>query len=74
MILLERIERPDRNFILDAFEVQKHCPVDHSMVVHYENGVPVQLEERRQYRRVKNYLDQHVTSTGTYDYLSTVRL
>jgi len=69
VILLERIERPDQ-MLLDAFEFRKLCPVDHSMVVHYENGVPVQLEERYvNTELVKNYLDQDFTSIGTYDYL-----
>ncbi|MGO7420532.1 GntR family transcriptional regulator, partial [Rhizobium ruizarguesonis] len=44
VILLERIERPDQ-MLLDAFEFKTLCPIDHSLVVHYENGVPVQLEE-----------------------------
>ncbi|WP_337270878.1 histidine utilization repressor [Oryzifoliimicrobium ureilyticus] len=69
VILLERIERPDQ-MLLDAFEFEAPCPIDHSMVVHYENGVPVQLEERCvNTQLVSNYLDQDFTSIGTYDYL-----
>lgn len=69
VIALERIERPDQTLLL-AFEFKKRCPVDHSLVVHYENDVPVQLEERYvNTELVKNYLDQDFTSIATYDYL-----
>lgn len=69
VILLERIERPEPDLLL-AFEFGKVQPVDHSLVVHYENGVPVQLEERYvNPALVSNYLAQDFTSIATYDYL-----
>jgi GntR family histidine utilization transcriptional repressor len=69
VITLERIKRPDQS-LLDAFEFKKVQPVDHSLIVHYENDVPVQLEERYvNPELVKDYLDQDFTSAATYDYL-----
>jgi len=69
VILLERIERPEPQLLL-AFEFQKKQPVDHSLVVHFENDLPVQLEERYvNCQLVSNYLAQDFTSIATYEYL-----
>ncbi|HEY0122466.1 MAG TPA: histidine utilization repressor [Rhizobium sp.] len=69
MILLERIEHPEPELLL-AFEFSKRQPVDHSLVVHYENDVPVQLEERYvNTTLVSEYLAQDFTSIATYEYL-----
>ncbi len=69
VVLLERIEHPDPT-LLRAFEFKTRQPVDHSLVVHFENNVPVQLEERYvNPELVKSYLDQDFTSIATYDYL-----
>ncbi len=69
VITLERITNPDQ-MLTEAFEFKAPQPVDHSLIVHYENDVPVQLEERYvNPQLVKNYLDQDFTSAATYDYL-----
>jgi GntR family histidine utilization transcriptional repressor len=69
MILLERIERPAPDLLL-AFDFTKKQPVDHSLVVHYENDMPVQLEERFvNTALVSDYLAQDFTSIATYEYL-----
>ena len=69
VITLERIKRPDQS-LLAAFEFKKVQPVEHSLIVHYENDIPVQLEERYvNPGLVKDYLDQDFTSAATYDYL-----
>lgn len=69
VILLERVAQPDPA-ILSAFEFEGVKPVDHSLVVHFENDVPLQLEERYvNPELVSNYLDQDFTSVATYEYL-----
>jgi len=69
VIVLERIEQPDE-ILRQAFEFTERRPVDHSLIVHWENDVPVQLEERYvNPALVKHYLDQDFTSAATYDYL-----
>src|SRR5690606_24178273 len=45
VVTLERIGEASPELLL-AFEFGTRKPVDHSVVVHYENDVPVQLEER----------------------------
>ena len=69
IVLLERIERPEPKLLL-AFEFDEVQPVDHSLVVHYENELPVQLEERYvNCLLVSDYLSQDFTSIATYEYL-----
>ncbi|MDQ0456847.1 histidine utilization repressor [Rhizobium paknamense] len=69
VITLERIEASDP-MLTKAFEFPAPQPVDHSVIVHYENEMPVQLEERYvNPQLVKNYLAQDFTSAATYDYL-----
>lgn len=71
MVLLERIQRPEPKLLL-AFEFEKSQPVDHSVVIHYENDLPVQLEERYvNCALVSNYLAQDFTSIATYEYLQS---
>lgn len=69
VVRLERIERPDPGLLL-AFEFGAVKPVDHSVVVHHENGLPVQLEERYvNPGLVPGYLDQDFAAISTFDYL-----
>lgn len=69
VLALERIGRPDPDLLI-AFEFGSVQPVDHSVVIHSENGLPVQLEERYvNPGLVKGYLDQDFTAITTYDYL-----
>jgi GntR family histidine utilization transcriptional repressor len=69
VLTLERMERPNPA-LLAAFELGSAKPVEHSVVIHFENGLPVQLEERYvNPELVSGYLDQDITSITTYDYL-----
>lgn len=67
--VLERIPRPEAELQL-AFEFAASRPVDHSVVIHFENDLPVQLEERYvNPGLVPGYIEQDFTQTATYDYL-----
>lgn len=68
VIVLETIlASPD---LAAAFEFSKRRPVAHSLIVHHENGVPVQLEERFvNSALVPNYEKQDFEATATFDYL-----
>ncbi|MDK1389564.1 HTH-type transcriptional repressor YvoA [Ensifer psoraleae] len=56
--------------LLAAFEFGTRGPVGHSMVVHFEDNVPVQLEERFvNTELVPDYEKQDFTRITTYDYL-----
>ncbi len=67
--MLERIARPEPELLL-AFEFETVKPVDHSVVIHFENDLPVQLEERFvNPNLVSGYADQDFTTVATYDYL-----
>lgn len=68
VIVLETIEAwPE---LIAAFEFGRRAPVAHSVVVHFENGVPVQLEERFvNALLVPDYDKQDFEATTTYDYL-----
>ncbi len=69
VIGLERIELPDPELVL-AFEFDRIKPVDHSVAIHFENGLPVQLEVRYvNPDLVSGYLDQDFTVLTTFDYL-----
>lgn len=69
VVTLERIGEASPELLL-AFEFGTRKPVDHSVVVHYENDVPVQLEERWvNAQLVSGYTRQDFTSITTYDYL-----
>ncbi|MBO9127592.1 MULTISPECIES: histidine utilization repressor [unclassified Rhizobium] len=69
VILLERVEHPAAA-IVSSFEFDQTKPVDHSLVVHFENDIPVQLEERYvNPALVPHYLDQDFTSIATLEYL-----
>ncbi|PRD42005.1 histidine utilization repressor [Phyllobacterium phragmitis] len=68
VILLETIQPSTE--LLAAFGFRKRMPVAHSVVVHYENDVPVQLEERFvNPELVPDYEKQDFETTTTYDYL-----
>jgi len=68
VIVLETIlASPD---LAAAFEFSKRRPVAHSLIVHHENGVPVQLEERFvNSALVPDYEKQNFETTTTFDYL-----
>jgi GntR family histidine utilization transcriptional repressor len=69
VVALERIAAPDPELLL-AFEFESVRPVDHSVVIHFEDDVPVQLEERYvNPDLVSGYLDQDFAAVTTYDYL-----
>ncbi|KQW24256.1 histidine utilization repressor [Rhizobium sp. Root274] len=69
VVVLERIMRPEPELLL-AFEFDTTKPVDHSIVIHFENELPVQLEERYvNPSLVSGYIEQNFTGTATYDYL-----
>jgi GntR family transcriptional regulator, histidine utilization repressor len=68
VIVLETIE-PSAELIA-AFEFARAVPVGHSVIVHYENDVPVQLEERFvNAELVPAYDQQDFEVMTTYDYL-----
>lgn len=68
VVLLETIQPGPE--LLAAFEFGTQGPVGHSMVVHYENDIPVQLEERFvNPDLVSDYDKQDFTTITTYDYL-----
>lgn len=69
VFVLERIERPEPELLL-AFEFEAVNPVDHSVVIHFETDLPVQLEERYvNPNLVSGYIDQDFAAVATYDYL-----
>lgn len=69
VVTLSSIERPNPDLLL-AFEFEAVKPVHHSLIIHFENGLPVQLEERFvNPTLVSGYLDQDFTRVTTYDYL-----
>ncbi|MEJ8476676.1 histidine utilization repressor [Roseibium algae] len=69
VVTLERIQEPAPELLL-AFEFETSKPVDHSVVIHFENNEPVQLEERFvNSALVSGYVDQNFTAIATYDYL-----
>ncbi|OJF92579.1 histidine utilization repressor [Pararhizobium antarcticum] len=68
VILLESI-RPGIE-LLAAFGASRQIRVGHSIMVHFENGAPVQVEERFvNSELVPDYEKQDFTSMTTYDYL-----
>lgn len=68
VIVLEKIHpSPD---LAAAFEFARRRAVAHSVIVHHENGVPVQLEERFvNADLVPDYEKQDFEATTTFDYL-----
>lgn len=69
VVVLERIERPTPDLLL-AFEFASNRPVDHSVVIHFENDLPVQLEERYvNPDLVSGYIDQDFRTAATFEYL-----
>ncbi len=69
VVVLERIARPEPELLL-AFGFETSRPVDHSVVIHFENDLPVQLEERYvNPGLVSGYVEQDFTMAATYDYL-----
>lgn len=71
VVVLERIGRPEPELLL-AFEFENVRPVDHSIVIHFENDLPVQLEERYvNPDLVSGYVEQDFRVVATYDYLQT---
>lgn len=69
VVVLERIAKPGPELLL-AFEFDKTRPVDHSVVIHFENDLPVQLEERYvNPGLVSGYVEQDFKAIATYDYL-----
>jgi GntR family histidine utilization transcriptional repressor len=70
VIRLETIKAPPAELI-EAFEFSKPQPVGHSIVLHFENNVPVQIEERYvNAGLVPDYDRQDFSQMTTFDYLS----
>ncbi|WP_307236395.1 histidine utilization repressor [Pararhizobium capsulatum] len=68
VILIETI-RPEIE-LLAAFEAGGQIRVAHSIVVHFDNGIPVQVEERFvNSELVPDYERQDFVAMTTYDYL-----
>ncbi|TIT52273.1 MAG: UTRA domain-containing protein, partial [Mesorhizobium sp.] len=66
---LEKIRNPALELIV-AFEFMRRRPVAHSIIVHFEDEVPVQLEERFVNPALApDYHRQDFAATTTYDYL-----
>lgn len=69
VVTLERIIKPESELLL-AFEFEVVKPVDHSLIIHFENDLPVQLEDRFvNPDLVSGYVEQDFTVLATYDYL-----
>lgn len=59
--------------IADALELEIGSPVFHSLIVHSENGVPVQIEDRHVHPKAgPDYLEQDFSSITPNAYLSAV--
>lgn len=71
VVVLAQISAPPD--IADALELEFGAPVFHSLVVHSENGVPVQIEDRHVHpNAAPDYLDQDFTAITPNAYLSAV--
>lgn len=69
VLVLETVARPAPDVVL-AFEFDAMRPVDHSVILHHEDGVPVQIEERHvNPALVPDYTQQDFTAMTTFDYL-----
>jgi GntR family histidine utilization transcriptional repressor len=69
VVTLKRINSPSPELLI-AFGFDNLKPVDHSVVIHFENDLPVQLEERHvNVELVSGYLDQDFQTVTTFDYL-----
>ena len=69
VVTLERIRKPSSELLL-AFEFDTVKPVDHSLIIHFENDLPVQLEDRYvNASLVSGYVDQDFTVIATFEYL-----
>jgi GntR family histidine utilization transcriptional repressor len=69
VVTLERIRKPSSELLL-AFEFETVKPVDHSLIIHFENDLPVQLEDRYvNASLVSGYVEQDFTALATFEYL-----
>lgn len=69
VVVLERIEMPEPD-LLAAFEFTAAHAVAHSILLHFEDDAPVQIEERFVNPELApGYLGQDFTAVTTYDYL-----
>ena len=60
-------------YIAGVFELELGAPVFHSVIVHKENGIPIQLEDRYvNPQSVPDYLSQSFQDVTPYDYLINV--
>ena len=56
-----------------ALEIRAGQPVYHSVIVHYEDDIPIQLEDRYvNVRLAPDYLKQDFTQSTPYEYLTRV--
>lgn len=66
-------ERPPSQLVLNQLGLPQGYPVFHSLIVHHENNVPVQLEERFvNPEMVPEYLQQNFETITPHTYLSTI--
>lgn len=71
-VVLMRTEEADREQAL-ALNIQPGSPVFHSILIHYENELPIQLEDRYVNPTVApDYLLQDFTQTTPHSYLNQV--
>ncbi|MEQ1951606.1 histidine utilization repressor [Mesorhizobium sp. CN2-181] len=69
VVLVEQIAEPEP-VLVAAFEFTSRQPIGHSIITHFENDVPVQLEERFvNSNLVPDYHRQDFSHMTTYDYL-----
>ncbi len=70
VIRLETIKTPSSGLLAD-FEFRFPKPVGHSIILHFEDNVPVQIEERYVNSELApDYAKQDFTAMTTFDYLS----
>jgi len=66
-------EEPDGAEQAQALDIPAGQPVFHSLIVHYEDDVPIQLEDRYvNVRLAPDYLQQDFTQSTPYEYLTRV--
>lgn len=68
VLLLERIKATPAQAA--RFHLKAHAPLFHSIIVHYENAAPIQMEDRVvDAARIPDYLDQDWSRTTPNEYL-----
>lgn len=72
-VVIELIERKANLEQATVFNIRQGQPVFHSLIVHYDNGVPLQIEDRYVNAiAVPGYLAQDFSTMTPYAYLSMI--